>query len=167
MRAAVLASCLLAFCLFGAASAQSFPSFTAAMKQGQYSRLSTVVDTLGLAKTFSNPQLKLTVFVPTNEAFSNAEKRTGISIATLSAQKSLMQQVVYYHIVKEVVRAPLPARQLPTFVSGKFLTGAGMTVKGVGSNEAKIVQANIKCGAGMAHGISNVLTFLNIGALGR
>jgi hypothetical protein len=37
------------------------------MNQPQISRLSAVVNTLGLAKTFSNPSLKVTVFVPTNQ----------------------------------------------------------------------------------------------------
>jgi hypothetical protein len=45
----------------------SFPNFVAAMNQPQISRLSGVVNSLGLAKTFSNPSLKVTVFVPTNE----------------------------------------------------------------------------------------------------
>jgi uncharacterized surface protein with fasciclin (FAS1) repeats len=78
-----------------------------------------------------------------------------------------MQQLVYYHIVKEVVRAPLPAgKQLPTFVANRDLTGDGMVVKGAGSS-AKIVTPNIQCGAGVAHIIDNVLLFLNVASLGR
>jgi hypothetical protein len=65
------------------------------------------------------------------------------------------------------VRAPLPKRAIPTFVAGRSLTGDGMVVRGVGSNSAKIVEANVQCGAGLAHGIDGVLTFLNIGGLGH
>lgn len=131
------------------------------MKQPNFSRIQGVISTLGLTNTFSNPGLKLTVFVPTNnvraprrrapppcctraraergpadarrctplrpsapggplglrspsslkddatvstgpQAFAAAEARTGISMNVLAQQKSLMQQVVYYHIVKEV-----------------------------------------------------------------
>jgi hypothetical protein len=36
------------------------------------------------------------------QGFSAAEKATGISFATLQSQKSLLQQIVYYHIVKQV-----------------------------------------------------------------
>ena len=39
-------------------------------------------------------------------------------------------QVVYYHIAREVVAAPLPAgKQMATYLQGKSLTGNGMTVQ--------------------------------------
>ncbi|KIY93873.1 beta-Ig-H3/fasciclin [Monoraphidium neglectum] len=154
--------CLMAVCLAGTAQAQSYPSFVAALNQPTFSRLNAVVSTLGLTQTFSNPALKVTVFVPTNTGFSAAEKATGISFATLQSQKSLLQQIVYYHIVKQVVKAPLPAGPLPTFVTGKDLKGAGNKVIGIGSS-ANIVQPNVPCGQGIAHAIDNVLLFLSLG----
>lgn len=40
------------------------------------------------------------------------------------------RQVVYYHIVKEVVSAPIPSgKTLVTMVSGKALSGNGMIVQ--------------------------------------
>lgn len=166
MRCAAIV-CLLAVCLLGAAEAKSFPNFVAALGQPNFSRIKGVVNMLGLTGTFSNPALKLTVFTPTNNAFASAEAKTGISFNVLAQQKSLMQQVVYYHIAKEVVRAPLPKRAITTFVAGKTLTGDGMIVRGIGANSAKIIEPNVQCGAGLAHGIDGVLTFLNIGALGH
>jgi hypothetical protein len=38
----------------------------AALGQPNFSRIAGVIKTLGLTNTFSNPGLKLTVFVPTN-----------------------------------------------------------------------------------------------------
>lgn len=165
MQRFVVVACLLAACMFGAANAQAkFPNFVAALNQPSYSRLNQVVDGLGLKQTFTNPALKVTVFVPNDAAFAAVERRTGISIGLLMRQRSLMQQVVYYHIVKEVVKAPIPqGKVMPTFVSGRSLTGAGMSVKGAGSSIAKIVQPNIQCGAGIAHGVDSVILFLNIG----
>lgn len=64
----------------------------------------------------------------------------------------------------QVVAAPLPKRQLTTFVANRFLNGDGMTVNAVG-NSAKIVQANIKCGQGLAHVVDHVLLFVNVGSL--
>lgn len=64
--------------------------------------------------------------------------------------------------MKEVVKAPLPKKSFTTFVTGKTLTGDGMMVKGVGSS-AKIVDPNVVCGAGIAHGIDNVLLPIALG----
>ncbi|KAI8475429.1 MAG: hypothetical protein J3K34DRAFT_404922 [Monoraphidium minutum] len=164
-----LALCvLLAVCLAGPAAAQkSFPSFAAALNQPAFSSLKTVVNTLGLTGTLSNAQLKVTVFVPNNNAFAAAQKATGMSTAQLTSLKSVMQQVVYYHIVKEVVRAPLPNKQLQTFVSGKSLQGAGNKVKDAIGQTANIIDPNVKCGAGIAHGVDKVLLFMNMPSSGR
>jgi hypothetical protein len=69
--------------------------------------------------------------------------------------------VVYYHIVREPVKAPLPNKQFQTFISDKSLTGAGNQVKGAFSS-ANIVRPNIMCGQSIAHGIDNVLLFANL-----
>ena len=51
----------------GTAQAQgSFPNFVAALSQPNFSSLKQVVTSLNLVSTFSNPALKVTVFVPTN-----------------------------------------------------------------------------------------------------
>ena len=55
----------------GTAQAQTYPNFVAALGNPQFSKLRGVVGTLGLDKTFSNPQLKVTVFVP-NDAVGGA-----------------------------------------------------------------------------------------------
>lgn len=226
--------------------AQSYKSLADALNQSQFSRLKGIVDTLGLTKTFSNPDLKLTVFVPTDavscqyrctayialgyslqhcgiawimpqppslcrpaahtactaptraprrqsarpptpsrrrpltppaslppppptpQAFNSAIARYAnnplVSLDSLLQQRSLVQQVVYYHIAKEVVRAPLPKKTFNTMVTGRTLEGDGMTVKGVGSS-AKITKANVAAGQSLAHEIDNVLLFVNVAGL--
>lgn len=160
------------------------------------------------------------------QAFTAAASISPVPLSTILNNRGIMQQLVYYHIVKEVgrlatcglnrlgawgpsfrhhvpqaarppphpppreiagtasrvasahpslhttpssptpqvVSAPLPKRQLPTFVANRALTGDGMTVKAVG-NSAQIVQGNIKCGQGLAHVINQVLLFVNVGSL--
>jgi hypothetical protein len=66
------------------------------MGQGDFSRIKQVVDMLGLTNTFSNPNLKVTVFVPNNGAFSAAEKKFGgggNTMQLLQQNKGIMQQV--------------------------------------------------------------------------
>lgn len=166
MQRLSIVACLLAVCLVGSAQAQSFPNFVAALNQKQFSRLNQIVTTLGLTKTFSNPELKITVFVPTDDAFNKAAAASPVPIDSLLQNRAIVQQVVYYHIVKEVVSAPLPKREFQTFVTGRTLTGDGMTIKGVGSS-AQITQSNIKCGSGLAQVINSVLLFVNVASLGR
>ena len=150
----------------GTASAQSCSNLADALNQGDYSRIKEVVSMLGLTKTFSNPDLAVTVFVPNNGAFSAAEKQFagasgGNTMALLQQNKGIMQQIVYYHIVRKVVKAPLPKETFQTFIQDKTLKGDGMKVIGAGSS-ANIIRPNIACGKSMAHGISNVLMFANL-----
>lgn len=163
MQRFVIASCLMALAFVASAQAQSYPNFVAALAANpEFSSIKEAADILGMTNTFANPQLKVTVFVPTNTAYNNALKSIpGISADTLKANKGLLQSIVYYHIVREVVKAPLPARSFETYVAGKQLTGAGNVIKGAASS-ANIVKPNVACGAGMAHGIDNVLMLVNL-----
>lgn len=97
-----------------------------------------------------------------SQAFAKAESSSPVSLDSLMGSKGLLQQIVYYGMVQGVVNAPLPAQQFDTLLSGKSLTGAGMQVNGIGSS-ATITEANINCGAGVAHVIDNVLLFVNLG----
>ncbi|GBF89549.1 hypothetical protein Rsub_02267 [Raphidocelis subcapitata] len=184
MQRAALALAL-AVCLFGPAAAgpaatgpaaagpgaaaaprqSEYADFVSALNQPRFSRIAGVLTSLGLDKTFSNKELKLTVFVPTNEAFAAAEARAPVSADSLTSNRSLLQQLIYYHISKEVVSAPLPkGKELPTMIAGRALTGDGMTVKAVGS-VAQIVDANIKAGAGLVQVIDNILIPINMGGI--
>jgi len=104
--------------------------------------------------------------LPIPQAFNKAAAASPVPIDSLLQNRAIVQQVVYYHIVKEVVSAPLPKREFQTFVTGRTLTGDGMTIKGVGSS-AQITQSNIKCGSGLAQVINSVLLFVNVASLGR
>lgn len=127
-----------------------------------YTKIKQAVDFLGLAGTFGNPQLKVTVFVPNDNAFAAAQKRNpAINEQVIMANKGILQQVVYYHIAKDVVTAPLPSKTFDTFLTGKTVKGNGNKVDGAYSS-ANIVQPNVKCGAGYAHGIDSVLMFAQL-----
>ncbi|GBF89548.1 hypothetical protein Rsub_02266 [Raphidocelis subcapitata] len=159
-RAAALV--LLFLCLFGAASAESYATFADALNQDRFSQLKAVINNIGIMSTFQNPQLAVTVFAPDNNAFAKAAASSPVSIDQLMGSKGLLQQIVYYGIVQGAVSAPLPAQQFDTLLSGKQLTGAGMQVQGIGSS-ATITEPNVKCGAGLAHIVDNVLLFVDLG----
>lgn len=144
----------------GTASAQSFPTFAQALNQPQLSKLKGIVDTLSLQSTFSNPQLKVTAFVPTDTAFNAALAKYPVASSFLS-NRSIVQQVLYFHLLKEVVKAPLPSKTYNTFLSGRTLQTNGMQVTAAGSS-AKITKPNVACGAGLAHEIDNVLLFIDV-----
>jgi hypothetical protein len=99
----------------------------------EFGAMSGAVAALGLADALRNPQLKATLFVPTDAAFRDAAARVGVSFAQLQQRypRPMVQLVLFYHMVRnEAVRAPLPARALPTYNLGESLQGEGMRVKG-------------------------------------
>lgn len=163
----MIALCLVALA-FAATAQADYANFVDAMNsESDFSRIKQAADLLGLSTTFKNPQLKVTIFVPNNGAFDAAQKAfPGVTMDVLQRNKALLQQMVYYHIAREVVRAPLPKRSFDTYISGKQLTGDGNTIKGIASS-AQIVKPNVVCGQGVAHGINNVLLFINLGSVGR
>lgn len=98
--------------------------------------------------------------MPTDKAFNDALAKYPVASSFLS-NKSVVQQVLYYHLVKEVVKAPLPNKTFNTFLSGRTVATNGMTVTSPGST-AKIIKPNVPCGAGLAHEIDNVLLFIDV-----
>lgn len=161
-----------------AAAQQQYPNFyagLAATRDAQHTK--RIVDALGLQKTFANPQLKLTVFVPRDAAIDAVARRLRTTPAALTGNRGLMQQVLYYHIVTGAAggpKAPLPASKLAAgaklntmlsspagpytlaVVAPRAGSGAKAAVKAIGST-ANVVRPDMRCGAGIAHGIDGLL----------
>ncbi|KIY99832.1 cytochrome P450 [Monoraphidium neglectum] len=114
----------------------------------EFGAMSGAVAALGLADALRNPQLKATLFVPTDAAFRDAAARVGVSFAQLQQRypRPMVQLVLFYHMVRnEAVRAPLPARALPTYNLGESLQGKGMRVKGSQALAWRVIAARLWC----------------------
>ncbi|GBF97744.1 hypothetical protein Rsub_10908 [Raphidocelis subcapitata] len=125
------------------------------------SKLKAALYSSGLADTFSNKELAVTVFVPNNDAYSAAEAKYGSMVSSLMANQSLMKQMVYSNVLKGVIKAPFPKSTVETYVTGTFLNLDNYQVQAKGSS-ANVKQANIVCGKGLAHVVDNVLLMVDL-----
>jgi uncharacterized surface protein with fasciclin (FAS1) repeats len=136
-------------------------------------------DALGLKATMSNTKLALTVFVPSNTAFTNLANKLKVSTTSMSKNTGLMKQVMYYHFVtgsngvKQTfhtselkVGTKLDTMYISTVTRRPYqlsvaATSPKIVIKSVGTS-AYIYQPNMQCGAGVAHGIDNLLVPMSL-----
>ena len=78
-----------------------------------------LVSTAGVASTLSNPSLAYTLFAPTDAAFRAAAASTGVNTAVMMRNRSIVQLVFQYHVVKGVfpTGALKNGMKLPTLVT--------------------------------------------------
>jgi uncharacterized surface protein with fasciclin (FAS1) repeats len=119
----------------------------------QFSTLVSLVEDAGLVKALSG-DAKLTVFAPTNAAFSKVPKKT---LNALAADKKLLRKVLLYH----VVAGKLPAAKVVERSGAKTLQGARVefSVKGKSAyvNDARVITPDIRASNGIIHAINRVL----------
>ncbi|GBF97278.1 hypothetical protein Rsub_09969 [Raphidocelis subcapitata] len=134
----------------------------------------SIIDTVGLRSTLSNPNLTLTIFVPSDAAFASLAAKLKVSPSSMNANSALMKQVMYYHFVtgsngaKAVYHSTMLTNgmKLDTMFASPLtkkpyqltvaVNGTRIQVKSVGTT-ATVYRPNVKCGAGVAHGIDTVL----------
>ncbi|GBF89346.1 hypothetical protein Rsub_02224 [Raphidocelis subcapitata] len=133
-----------------------------------------IIDALGLQPTLSNPSLALTIFVPSDAAFASLAAKLKVSPTSMSANSALMRQVMYYHFAtgsngaKAVYHSTalkdgmkLDTMYISTLTKKPYqltvaVNGTATQIRAVGTTAA-VTTPNVKCGAGVAHGIDNVL----------
>jgi uncharacterized surface protein with fasciclin (FAS1) repeats len=130
----------------------SQPVATAAAQTPALSTLVTAVTTAGLADTLNRSEA-ITLFAPTNEAFSKIPKAT---LAKVLADKKTLSGILTYHVVGER-RAPteLATGTLPTLQGGSVATektGDAYTV-----NDARVVCGNLQTRNATVYLIDTVL----------
>lgn len=136
-----------------AASLASAPVATAAAQTPALSTLVTAVTSAGLADTL-NSAGAITLFAPTNDAFSKIPKAT---LAKVLADKKTLSEILTYHVVGER-RAPttqLAAGTLPTLEGGNVAiekTGDAYTV-----NDARVLCGNLQTRNATVYLIDTVL----------
>jgi len=125
-----------------------------AVAAGDFTKLVALVEKAGLADALSGGD-KLTVFAPTDEAFSKVPKAT---LQKLARKPKKLRRVLKYH----VVAGDLKAADVVERRSLRTLAGAKIKVRVRDGNvrlnrSAKVVQADIGATNGTIHVIDRVL----------
>ncbi len=117
--------------------------------------LGTLVIRAGLFDALSDTDTELTVFAPTNEAFTAALDALGITLDELVSDREALRNILLYHVVEgEVTSDMLEAGDVTT------LNGATVTISledGVMVNDATVVIADVQASNGVVHVIDGVL----------
>jgi uncharacterized surface protein with fasciclin (FAS1) repeats len=132
-----------------------------AQSDARFSILVEAVQTAGLTETLSAPG-PLTVFAPTNDAFTALLAELGLTKDQLFANKTLLTAVLKYHVVAgSVSSAQVPLGKAITPVGGGFFkvdkTGADLIITDGRNRTSKIVQADVAASNGVIHAIDKVL----------
>ena len=131
-----------------------------AQSNSDLSVLVEAVQAAGLTGMLSNPNAHYTIFAPTNEAFMQAMKETGMTKAQLFANKPLLTKILGYHVVsgdmamyaKDVKPGIVMTASKDTLMvtnQGKLMDEHGRT--------ANIVKTDIPATNGVVHVIDRVL----------
>jgi len=125
-----------------------------------YPTLWAAAQASGLTDAPENISQKLTLFAPTDEAFSKFFEENGLSPEEVLANQPLVLEVLTYHAVpavKDFESLASEPQDLPTLKEGSMLTiGTNSTVVGEASN-ATIAKGNIWSCNAVIHEIDTVL----------
>ena len=131
-----------------------------AQSNSDFSVLVEAVQAAGLTGMLADPNAHYTIFAPTNEAFMQAMKETGMTKAQLFANKPLLTKILGYHVVsgdmamyaKDVKPGNVMTASKDTLMvtnQGKLMDENGRTVN--------IVKTDIPATNGVVHVIDRVL----------
>jgi len=100
-----------------------------------------------------------TVFAPTNAAFASLLTELGISKEALLANKTLLTQVLTYHVVSgRVLKAEVPVGSAIKTVQGEtFTIDSSLNVNDQRARKAKIVATDVLASNGVIHVIDKVI----------
>jgi uncharacterized surface protein with fasciclin (FAS1) repeats len=130
------------------------PVATAASNNPVLSTLVAAVKQAGLVDTL-NGLKGVTVFAPTNDAFSKIPKA---DLDKVLADKATLTKILTYHVVpKTVTPADLANGSFDTVEKGKLTTTGSGTDFTVGSGGAKVVCGNVKTANATVYIIDSVL----------
>ncbi|MEI7444482.1 MAG: fasciclin domain-containing protein [Burkholderiales bacterium] len=134
------------------ATAKSDPRFTVLVE---------AVTAADLGTTLSGPG-PFTVLAPTNDAFTALLAELGVTKAQLLANKTLLTEVLKYHVLPaRVARADVPLGRPITPLSGGIFkvdaVGSGLVVTDGRNRTATIVQTDLSASNGVIHVIDKVL----------
>ena len=127
-----------------------------AAASGQFKTLSSLLTSAGLVKTLQGKG-PFTVFAPTDAAFAKVPKAT---LAKLARNKTLLKQVLLYHVVSGKV----PAKTVLTLNGNSVKTVEGapvkVSVRGAAvylNGSTKVIKTDVSATNGVIHVIDKVL----------
>ena len=131
-----------------------------AQSNPEFSVLVEAVQAAGLTDMLADPNAHYTVFAPTNAAFMQAMKETGMTKAQLFGDKAMLRKVLGYHVVsgdmamyaKDVKPGNVMTASKDTLMvtnQGKLMDENGRT--------ANIVKTDVPATNGVVHVIDRVL----------
>ncbi len=169
LRATTLATAAcIAFAIGNVASADGKARFqpgekniaTLASEDGRFTTLVAALGCTGLVPAVADPDARLTVFAPTDDAFLAALGVDATTVCTIDNE--LLTTVLLYHVTegRRVSPSVINGRnkQIET-LSGGFLfpVGSGsLTINATGSS-ANVVEPDVLASNGVIHGIDFVL----------
>lgn len=124
----------------------------------QFSILVEAVVAAGLQDALAAPG-PLTVFAPTNDAFAALLTELGVSKADLLANKTLLTQVLTYHVVPGLVlKADVPLNTPITTLQGdSFSINASLAITDQRARRANITTTDVLTSNGVIHVIDKVI----------
>ena len=131
-----------------------------AQSNPEFSLLVEAVQAAGLAGALSNPDANFTVFAPTNDAFMQALKETGLTKAQLFSNKQLLTKILSYHVING--NMPIYAKDVKpgnvTMLSNDTLmiTTQGKLMDEMGRTTT-LLKTDIAANNGVVHVIDRVL----------
>lgn len=127
------------------------PNLVEAAGYAGFTKLLAAATKAGLASTLSAPTANLTVFAPTDAAFTTLGQATVDGLSTTQ-----LADVLKYHVVAgKVLSTALTAGAVPSLLTGKNLTVS--LTGGVKVNDANVVIADVLTTNGVIHVIDKVL----------
>lgn len=128
-----------------------------AQSNKDFSILVEAIKSAELVDTLANTQ-DLTVFAPTNQAFANLLGELGVTKAQLLADKTLLTEVLTYHVVPSVVYASQVKPGMVSTVQGdKFTFSNDGKITDARGRTASIVATDVKANNGVVHVIDKVI----------
>ena len=131
-----------------------------AQSNPDFSVLVEAIQAAGLTGALANPNAHYTVFAPTNEAFMQALKETGMTKAQLFANKPLLTKILGYHVIsgdmamyKKDVK---PGNVMTLSKDTLMVTNQGKLMDEMGRT-TNIVKTDIPANNGVIHVIDRVL----------
>jgi uncharacterized surface protein with fasciclin (FAS1) repeats len=122
-----------------------------------FSLLAEAVVAAGLQDALSAPG-PLTVFAPTNAAFTDLLAELGVSKQALFANRALLTKVLTYHVVSgRVLKADVKPGAVPTLAGEPFTIDAAGTLTDGRGRQAKLLATDVLASNGVIHVIDKVI----------
>ena len=133
-----------------------------ALATGVHTSLVAAVIAAELLPALTNPFAELTVFAPTDDAFTAALTELGVTLGDLAADIPALQAILTYHVVDgTVLSSDLTNGAVPTLSGEEVIVNIDM---GTMINSSNVTGADNETGNGVVHVIDAVLfaTYLGV-----